>query len=194
MRIYLIRHGETDWNKQKRIQGREDIELNDNGITQAQKCGYVLQGLPIDIIVSSPLKRAKETAEIIALSVGINDVMIEDNLIERDYGKLSGLDPGERELFSNSGQDDGVENWDDLNQRVMNVLKYYSGNIYQNIVMVSHGGAINAVLATLSGHNIGSGKTKLKNACINLINCMDQTMEIEFYNLTSDEMGKHFNK
>lgn len=191
MQIYLIRHGETNWNKYGRLQGREDIKLNDNGIIQANKCGQAFQQLPIDVIVSSPLKRAKETADIIASYAGIEKVVIEDNLIERDYGKLSGLTSEEREQFYNTGQDDEIENWDNLSQRVIEVLNSYrNNNTCNNIVMVSHGAAINAVLAALSGHTIGTGKTKLKNACINVLKCTRNSMKIELYNLTSEEFSE----
>jgi len=188
MQIYLIRHGETDWNKQMRIHGREDIELNNNGILQANKCGQVFRNLSIDLIISSPLKRAKETSKIIASYLGIEKVIIDENLIERDYGKLSGLIPQEREKNCNSGQKDEMESWDDLSKRIKNVLNNYSNNIeYKNIIMVSHGAAINAVLAILSDYAIGTGKTKLKNACINVLHCTNQSMKIDMHNLTSEE-------
>ena len=58
MKIYLIRHGETDWNHINRFQGREDIELNAAGIAQAVRCGQTLQGLGIEAVYTSPLKRA----------------------------------------------------------------------------------------------------------------------------------------
>ena len=58
MKIYLIRHGETDWNHVNRFQGREDIELNEAGIAQAVRCGQTLQGLGIEAVYTSPLKRA----------------------------------------------------------------------------------------------------------------------------------------
>ena len=61
-----IRHGTTDWNRQRRFQGRTDIPLNDEGIAQAHAAARRLQDVPIDIIVSSPLIRALRTAEIIA--------------------------------------------------------------------------------------------------------------------------------
>lgn len=191
MQVYLIRHGETDWNKQIRFQGREDIELNNNGIIQANECGQVFKHLPIDLIISSPLKRAKETAGIIASYVGIEKVVIEDDLIERDFGKLSGLTPEEREKFYNTGQKDEMESLDDLSERFIKVLNNYSNKTaYRNIVMVSHGAAINAALAILSEHAIGTGKTILKNASINVLKCTSKSMKIELYNLTSEEFAE----
>lgn len=66
MEICLVRHGETDWNKVGKIQGHTDIELNENGIRQAYACAEYLNNAPFELIITSPLKRAKQTAEIIA--------------------------------------------------------------------------------------------------------------------------------
>ena len=82
MRIYLIRHGETDWNLEGKLQGREDIPLNDNGIQQAIICGQAFKGRKIKAILTSPLIRAKRTAEIIAEMSGIKKVIVEDGLIK----------------------------------------------------------------------------------------------------------------
>lgn len=64
-RLLLVRHGETDWNRQSRFQGQIDIPLNDHGKAQAQKAADFLQDIPIDFAVTSPLSRPKETAQII---------------------------------------------------------------------------------------------------------------------------------
>lgn len=70
MKLYLIRHGETDWNKEFKIQGSSDIELNEYGRELAFITREGLRHIPFDIAYTSPLKRAKETAEII-LEAGI---------------------------------------------------------------------------------------------------------------------------
>ena len=65
MKLYLIRHGETDWNIERRLQGQVDIELNEFGRTLAVKTGKGLENIQFDICFTSPLKRARETAELI---------------------------------------------------------------------------------------------------------------------------------
>ena len=65
MKIYVTRHGQTDWNVQGKTQGRADIELNEVGIKQAKQTKEELKNIDIDLIICSPLKRAKKTAEII---------------------------------------------------------------------------------------------------------------------------------
>lgn len=64
MEIYLIRHGETEWNTLRKLQGRSDTELNEVGIQLAQMTSKALEDIPFDVIYTSPLKRAKKTAEI----------------------------------------------------------------------------------------------------------------------------------
>ena len=85
MVIYLIRHGETDWNLQGKLQGREDIPLNKTGIWQAKVCGNALQNTKFHCIQTRPLQRAMETAEIIAFHQNCR-VIVNPDLIERDYG------------------------------------------------------------------------------------------------------------
>src|SRR5659263_225716 len=91
--ICIVRHGETDWNAQGRLQGREDIELNDAGRQQARKIAAYLSGEHWDAVVSSPLKRAYETAQIVAGILSVSDIEVEELITERDYGEASGLWP-----------------------------------------------------------------------------------------------------
>jgi uncharacterized phosphatase len=194
MTIFLIRHGETDWNVQMRLQGCEDIELNATGIKQANRCGKVFKQISIDAILSSPLKRAVKTSEILASYVGLEKVIIDQNLIERDFGKISGMTPDERDEFNKTGQDAGIENWDSMSKRVIDaLLSYYENSAYQNIIAVSHGAAINAVLSVLSKGEIGTGKTWLKNTCVNVLHSDGNSMKIDYYNLTAEEFAKIMN-
>jgi len=188
MKIYLIRHGETDWNRQGRFQGREDIPLNENGIEQAKKCGQALQGEHFAAIITSPLVRAKKTAEIIADCVGAKKIIEEERIIERDFSKVSGMTPKEREAFYTSGQEDDKEPWEDLCKRMMLSITKYATLFYnENILMISHGASINSVLSVLSNGVIGTRKTILKNTCINIIDYENGNMELGLYNVTADE-------
>jgi broad specificity phosphatase PhoE len=84
-----IRHGVTDWNRQGRFQGRTDIPLNDDGLSQAHAAARRLQGVRFDFVVSSPLSRAFETAEIIA-AASRRPVNIGVDLIECDFRSFEG--------------------------------------------------------------------------------------------------------
>ena len=89
--IYIVRHGQTARNKAKLLQGRSDIPLNESGIVQAEAAAEWFQNQEnrVDVVYSSPLKRAVETAKIIAPNVPL---LIEDRLIEMDYGPYEGMD------------------------------------------------------------------------------------------------------
>ena len=65
MKLYIIRHGETSWNKQKKLQGQRDIMLNDAGIRLAELTGEGMKDIDFDLVISSPLIRAKQTAELV---------------------------------------------------------------------------------------------------------------------------------
>ena len=65
MKIYLVRHGQTDWNYQKKIQGQQDVDINEQGIRQAEKLAEILKNVPFEYAVCSPLTRAHHTAEIL---------------------------------------------------------------------------------------------------------------------------------
>lgn len=89
MKLYITRHGQTDWNLNERIQGKIDIELNDTGRLQAQKIADLLKDQAIDQIFSSPLKRATETAEIINQPHQL-PIQCDERLAERGFGDYEG--------------------------------------------------------------------------------------------------------
>jgi broad specificity phosphatase PhoE len=91
LKLILIRHGETYWNAERRIQGGDsDIELNDTGLTQAEKLAAFLKNEPITAILSSPLQRATATAEVIASHHQLS-VKIDQGLRELRVGELEGM-------------------------------------------------------------------------------------------------------
>ena len=84
--IYIVRHGQTDWNLEGRYQGRIDIELNEKGIEQAEKIKEELKDLKFDKDFSSPLKRAYKTVQIIT----DKEIITDDRIIERCNWELEG--------------------------------------------------------------------------------------------------------
>lgn len=161
MKIYVLRHGQTDWNLKGKIQGNTDIELNYKGIEQAKKVSEIIKYKNINIIICSPLKRTKQTAEIIKDVINC-DILYEDALKERNYGIFEGL-------FRNDIQNSGI-NLDNFNNYYLN-LKYKNietihnfctrvwkfldnlkiAYIDKNILLVSHGGTIRVINAYFNG-------------------------------------------
>lgn len=88
-KFYIIRHGQTDWNKVYKLQGRTDIELNENGKNMAREAREKYKDIDIDVCYSSPLKRAYETAEIIFGDRNI-PIIKDDRLMEMCFGKYEG--------------------------------------------------------------------------------------------------------
>ncbi|MCH5252915.1 MAG: histidine phosphatase family protein [Lachnospiraceae bacterium] len=194
MYIYLVRHGETDWNQDGRIQGREDIELNENGMTQARALAEMFANIKLDSIASSPLLRAVETARTVARKQSLEQIETEEDLIERDYGTISGKHVRREEkqsLFSNM-KIEGLECMEDVEERMLRIIRRYANKGYKHVLMISHGAAINSVLSVLSDREIGSGKTWLKNACINVLECEKDQLRIVRYNMNAEEGREYF--
>jgi len=188
MKICIIRHGETDWNTIGKLQGREDIPINDSGIEQIKSTLDYLRKYNWHIIITSPLLRAKMSAEIIAK--GINtEIREEMDFIERDYGKASGMTLDERETNFPNGKWPGIESIESLQKRtVAALLKYIKEYSGYNIIIISHGLAIDSILSFLSNHEIGVEKTSLRNGSITLLEKNEDRINILFFNKVASEI------
>lgn len=198
MNIYLLRHGETDWNKDGRIQGHTDIPLNQKGRIQVAQAAEVLAALPFDIdsIYSSPLKRAYESAEIAAdrLSYDKKRIVVEPMLIERCFGEAEGLTTAEREArFPNYRYADtdyyfpGIELYKDLLKRAEAVYKRIVDSCKEdeNILIVSHGALLFAIIAALTEEKISffGDAVKLDSASLHLIKYTEGQIRLKEYNV-----------
>ncbi|WP_210481439.1 histidine phosphatase family protein [Naasia sp. SYSU D00948] len=150
--LVLVRHGQTDWNLARRIQGSSDIPLNDTGREQAREAGRLLAEERWDAIVSSPLVRARETAEIIARELGIDTVELVPELRERHYGQAEGLTGAEAEERYH-GNVPGRETPEMVLERVRPALvalaEEHPG---QSVLVVSHGGVIGTLVRDATSH------------------------------------------
>ena len=152
--FYFVRHGETNWNKENKIMGWKDIELNDNGREEAEHAAYILKELEIDKIYSSDLKRASETAKIIAQVCELEFEKM-DGLRERSLGKYEGKtksigDSKGLSFLSDLNNIKDAEPYKDFERRVINsVNKIISvGHMYP--LIVSHGGVFQCLVNVLS--------------------------------------------
>ncbi len=196
MKIYLIRHGETDWNHLNRFQGREDIPLNEAGIAQAAACGNALCHTGITAIYTSPLQRAFRTGEEIGRQTGLGAESVRpmEELIERDLGPFSGkCVENKQEYFALAAREDvpGMEPFSHVLERMQEALVLLARTGCEEVAAVSHGAAINVLLAGLSNHALGTGKTKLHNGGISVI-CGNESegFRLEQCNLTPQEFCK----
>lgn len=146
--LYLVRHGETDWNRQHRIQGLTDIPLNPTGRKQARAAGKLLSRRAWNGIYSSPLSRARETATIIAEQTGLSQPDAVDALVERNYGEAEGLNFIEIDRrYPNRSEVPGQESRAEVIARVVPALRELAASHPgESLIVVSHGGAIRAML------------------------------------------------
>ncbi|GLK83011.1 histidine phosphatase family protein [Ancylobacter defluvii] len=163
-RIFLVRHGETDWNLAGRLQGGHDIPLNDLGCEQAASLARVIERLagqvaPLDY-VASPLSRAAQTMAILRAELGLSpdDFRREPRLKEISFGRWEGntwteLRRRDPQAVADHRADPwryrppGGESYSDLSARVMAAL----ADITRDAVVVTHGGVVRAMLHALTG-------------------------------------------
>lgn len=189
--ICIIRHGETDWNTLGKLQGREDTELNELGRKQAIETAIYFGTEHWDAVVSSPLKRALETGQIIASYLSIQTVLVVDEIVERSYGAASGLLPEERRSRFPDGIIPDQEEFEHLRERGLVGLNKIATDFQgKRVIVVSHGGLINSILYSLSGGKFGSFKTRLKNGCVNKLSLQNNIWSVDFYNKTPEELLK----
>lgn len=173
--FYFIRHGQTDWNAASRVQGSTDIPLNSTGCAQAIHAARAVSKQPIDLIVSSDLCRAVETANLINLGLGY-DVLIEPRIREKNFGSLEGKTLAEidaleqiidqdtsRPMQSNGKrQPEGAEFYDDFVTRVLaGVEAHLVKNPGKNILFVSHGAVFRLIHTALFGEKLGANNAEL---------------------------------
>ncbi|OYN66298.1 histidine phosphatase family protein [Bacillus safensis] len=183
--ICLVRHGETDWNAAKRIQGRTDIPLNDTGKWQAEQTGLYLKDVHWDVVISSPLIRAKETAHLILNHVHA-PLVIMDDFIERDYGDAEGMSFEERQKLFPDKRYPNMEPLETIQNRMLEgIEKVRAAYPDQHVLIVAHGASIHALLTTLADEHMGLQNTRLVNACLNYVEWTDGKWKVRDYNVVS---------
>lgn len=153
--LYIVRHGQTDWNLNGQIQGQNDIQLNDTGRAQAHNVADKLLRFNLEYIISSDLSRAAETAQIIGNKLNIR-VEYDARLREYNFGILTGmtrkrLDPCSIEAFFTNPTYFDAEPFADAFARVHEFMESVDYN--KNILVVTHGGVINFALCYFEDKN-----------------------------------------
>ncbi|MEO5314609.1 histidine phosphatase family protein [Pseudarthrobacter sp. CC12] len=162
----LVRHGQTDWNAERRLQGSTDIPLNDVGRGQARDAVAILAPYEWDAIVSSPLSRAAETADLIAEGLGLTVARRVPELTERSFGPAEGMQAGpELEALRIPGGFKGAESEDEAADRGLAALEALADDYRgQRVLVVTHGTLLRVSLSRAIGQALGS----VDNAALNL--------------------------
>ena len=149
MKLLVARHGQTQWNVDKRICGRTDLPLTEVGLAQAEVLAENAVGCNIDVIIASPMIRAQQTAAAVSRKIGI-PVMTDDRLIEQDYGEYEGKDRLTQAFVDNKRQFakrcPGGESTLQLGYRVYSFLEELKGKYTdQTVLVVCHGGIMRVI-------------------------------------------------
>jgi 2,3-bisphosphoglycerate-dependent phosphoglycerate mutase len=167
-KLVIVRHGQSIWNLENRFTGWIDVDLSETGIREATQAGNRLKGVAsFDVLFTSELKRAKETAKLMLASMGVQNIETHSNtaLNERHYGDLQGLNKDETRAKYGADQ---VHEWrrsyhtrppggENLADTVGRVLPYFEANILpllksgKNVLVVAHGNSLRALLKQLEG-------------------------------------------
>jgi uncharacterized phosphatase len=183
--IGLFRHGQTDWNIDFLLQGVTDIPMNATGIEQVRNAARALDKDDWDIIFTSPLGRARETAAIIAEQLGFDEVLENDLLIERSFGEAEGLAYEQwKSKYLTLDEIPGGESRTHLYKRSSNLLEaFIDTHPGKRILAVSHGALIRTVLSISSQNELPREGEKLANASLNIVSHLDQSWKVTKYDL-----------
>ncbi len=179
--LLIVRHGQTTWNVEHRLPGQlPGVALNENGRQQAARLAEALTVLPISAIISSPLERARDTAEIIAQGRNI-PIELEPDLMDTQIGSWAGQviedvaknDPAWKEYVRNPNvAPDGVETFPQVQQRVVAAIERWrtQENVGPYPVFVAHADVIKLLVAHFSGLEAGkAGTLHIDNASVSLV-------------------------
>ena len=181
MKIYVTRHGQTDYNKKRMMQGRSDIPLNEVGIAQATARRETLGDIKFDAVYSSPLIRAVKTAQIIG-NVSEEEIIKDERIIEANFGKYELMNYygtgipmmlywSFPELFK---APEGVETIQEMIDRTSSFLKELEQKDYENVLVACHGGIIRPIRGYLENKKSGIiWRPRPKNCEIFVYECID---------------------
>ena len=149
MKLYVARHGETEWNALNKICGRTDIPLTERGLEQAKLLAANMADKQLDVIIASPMIRAQQTAPAVSEAIDV-PVLTDERLIEQNFGDFEGLDRGTPEYLANKRQFayryPGGESQMDVAYRVYGLIEELKGKYPdKNVLLVCHGGVCRSV-------------------------------------------------
>ena len=181
----LLRHGQTDWNINFLLQGVTDIPMNQTGIEQVKLAAQAIRAEDWDVVLTSPLSRARQTAEIIANQHGYTEIIEQDLLIERSFGEAEGLSHEQwRAKYSNLDVIPGGESRTQLAERSRLLLETISKELAgKRVLAISHGALIRALIAIASNNELPRDGERLGNASLNVVKHIDNSWQVVNYSL-----------
>ncbi|WP_030486094.1 histidine phosphatase family protein [Nocardioides aequoreus] len=188
--LYLVRHGETSWNAERRLQGRHDVSLSPVGVMQAESLRPVLRAVLGDevdrpSVVVSPLRRARQTCELL----GLDDAVVDERWQEADLGSWTGRTRGELVAEGNgsyaawragSYSPPGAEPQHELHMRVEAAIA--DAREGEHVVVVTHGGPIRAVCRQLLGLR-PDHLVPVQPGSVTVLDLMDSRARLKYFNL-----------
>ncbi len=188
-RLSLVRHGQTDWNLARRIQGSTDVPLNATGRAQADATGRALAAAAWDAIYTSPLSRAQETASIIAGHVGLAAPTAVDGIAERRYGEAEGLTgPEILARWPEGTPVPGRESREAVVERALPVLldlaERHDG---ESLIIVSHGGVIGSLVRHVTGHALPGPGEVIPNGSVHTFVLREGRLELDRFTVGLEE-------
>ncbi|GAB2970767.1 histidine phosphatase family protein [Frigoribacterium salinisoli] len=193
-RLWLVRHGETEWNRARRIQGATDIPLNGTGRDQARRAGELLRRRPVDAVVASPLVRAAETGAIVAELLGLPEPRLVPALAERRYGVAEGLTPTEVEArFPDGARVPGRESRGALLDRVLPALEAIAADhVGGSVVVATHGAVIRTVVSAVAPDHRAAVGVPIRNGSVHSFEVRDAGLRLRrFDDPLEDESEEH---
>lgn len=166
----LLRHGQTDWNIDFRLQGVTDIPLNETGVAQARDAATVINPNDWDLILTSPLSRARATAQIVAEENGFALAEVEPLLLERSFGEAEGMSHEQwKAKYADTNTVPGGESLVDLENRAALLLDHLAMKFQgQRVLAVSHGALIRILLRIVSKGELPREGERLGNASMSI--------------------------
>jgi uncharacterized phosphatase len=181
----LLRHGQTDWNINFLLQGVTDIPMNQTGIEQVKLAAKAIRAEDWDVVLTSPLSRARQTAEIIASQHGYTEIIEQELLIERSFGEAEGLSHEQwRAKYSNLDMIPGGESRTQLAERSRLLLETISQELAgKRVLAISHGALIRTLIAIASNNELPRDGERLGNASLNVVKHSDNSWQVVNYSL-----------
>jgi len=181
----LLRHGQTDWNINFLLQGVTDIPMNQTGIEQVKLAAKAIRAEDWDVVLTSPLSRARQTAEIIASQHGYTEIIEQELLIERSFGEAEGLSHEQwRAKYSNLDVIPGGESRTQLAERSRLLLETISQELAgKRVLAISHGALIRTLIAIASNNELPRDGERLGNASLNVVKHNNNSWQVVNYSL-----------